>query len=154
MKRQLIALALAVPFVMSCAESRQDVVSPNAFADGLVAIVDNVDGAGWPRDGLTIESATISGDTLRLNVRFGGGCGRHRFALLINSAFMESYPVQVHARLAHDAGGDMCDALLTRTLTFDLTGLKQRYRSAYGPAAATIVIHLVGHGHTVRYGFE
>jgi hypothetical protein len=152
MKRLL--LALAVPFVMSCSKSSEDIVSPNAFTDGLVAIVDNVEGAGWPRDGLTIESATISGDTLRLSVRHGGGCARHRFALLINSAFMESFPVQVHARIAHDADGDVCDALITRTLSFDLTRLQQRYKSAYGPGSASIVIHLVGQGQSVRYRFD
>ncbi len=152
MKRQLIAFAL--PFVMSCAHSAGDVASPNDFTDGLVAVVENVEGAGWPRDSLTIDSATISGDTLRLSVRYGGGCRTHRFALLINSAFMESYPVQVHTRLAHDAGGDRCRAIVMRTVSFDLARLKQRYHSAYGPAAASIVIHLVGHGQSVRYNFE
>ncbi len=135
----------------ACGDDPSGSVRPNAIADGAVNVVDNVLSPAWPSDPLTVESASISGDVLSVTVRFGGGCARHRIALLLGSAFMESFPVQVHARLAHDSGGDMCDALLTRTLTFDLTPLKQRYRSSYGAGAATIVINLSGHARSLRY---
>ena len=128
-------------------------VAPNAIADGAVALVDNVSSTAWPSDPLSVESASITGDALQATVRFGGGCARHRIALLLGRAFMESFPVQVHARLTHDSGGDMCDALLTRTITFDLTPLKQRYLSAYGPGAATVVINLSGVPGSLRYSF-
>jgi hypothetical protein len=92
----------------------------------------------------------VEGDTLSLDVQYGGGCAEHRFALLVDPAFMESQPVQVVARLAHDAGGDMCRALLTRTLRFDLTRLRQRYVAAYG-GGGTVLIGLSGQ--QIRYTF-
>ncbi|MGQ0643091.1 MAG: hypothetical protein ACT4P6_20280 [Gemmatimonadaceae bacterium] len=152
MKRVLLATAL--PIALACGDADHDAVSPNTFADGLVAIVENVSAAGWPRDALDVTSAEVIADTLRLGVQFGGGCATHRFALLLGSAFMESHPVQVHARLAHAAGGDMCKALLTRDVAFDLTPLKQRYRASYGAGPAAIVINLVGHATSVRYSFN
>ena len=128
--------------------------APNAMADGAVNVVSDVSSPAWPSDPLTIQSATIAGDVLQATVRFGGGCARHRIALLISDVFMESHPVQVHARLAHDGGGDMCDALLTRTLTFNLTPLKRRYNASYGPGSAAIIINLSGLPRSLRYDFQ
>ncbi len=129
-------------------------VAPNAMADGAVNVVSDVSSPAWPSDPLTIESATIAGDALQATVTFGGGCARHRIALLISQVFMESHPVQVHARLAHDADADMCKALLRRTLTFDLTPLKRRYRASYGGGSAAIIINLSGLPRSLRYDFQ
>ncbi len=155
MPRFQYVLILAVACLsVSCRGGSTDGIAPNAFADGLVAFVGNVDDPAWPRDAVTVDSAAASGDTLHLMVRYGGGCRTHRFALLLGNAFMESHPVQVHVRLAHDADGDMCRALLSRSLSFDLTPLKAAYRASYGPGAATIVMNLVGQGRSIRYTFE
>ncbi|HJU72787.1 MAG TPA: hypothetical protein VJ717_03505 [Gemmatimonadaceae bacterium] len=147
-------MGAALVLTVACGNQATESPSPNDFADGLVATVSNVTAAGWPHDQLTIDSATTNRDTLLLHVQYGGGCRTHRFALLIGSAFMESQPVQVHARVAHDAGGDMCKALLAKTLTFDLTPLKTRYHASYGGGAATIVINFVGQSVSVRYSFD
>ncbi len=83
-----------------------------------------------PRDAATIQSATVTGDTLRLRVTYAGGLVEHRFALY-GVGFKESYPVQVDVFLAHDARGDAGEALLTRDLSFDLSPLVQAYRESY-----------------------
>jgi hypothetical protein len=140
--------------VVACGNEPSGSVAPNAMADGAVNVVADVSSPAWPSDPLTIESATITGDVLQVTVRFGGGCARHRIALLISHVFMESHPVQVRARLAHDAGGDMCEALLRRTLTFDLTPLKRRYRASYGGGSAAVIIHLSGLPRSLRYDFQ
>jgi hypothetical protein len=57
---------------------------------------------------------------------------------------MESFPVQVAARLAHDADGDPCRALLTSTLRFDLSPLRGHFEASYGPGRGTVVIGLGG----------
>lgn len=98
----------------------------------------------WPFDPWTFVAHEIQGDTLSLEVRYGGGCREHRFALLIDPAFMESFPVQVAARLAHDADGDPCRALLTRTLRFDLSPLREHFEASYGPGRGTVIIGLGG----------
>lgn len=105
----------------------------------------------WPADPWTYVAHRVIGDTLSLDIQYGGGCAEHRFALLIDPAFMESQPVQVVARLAHAAGGDMCRALLMRTLRFDLSSLRQRYVAAYGSGPGTVVIGLAGQ--QIRYTF-
>jgi len=105
----------------------------------------------WPADPWTYLAHRVNGDTLVLDIQYGGGCAEHRFALLIDPAVMESQPVQGVARLAHDAGGDMCRALLTRTLRFDLSNLRQRYGAAYGGSGGTVLIGLAGQ--QIRYTF-
>lgn len=152
MKRVWMAVALSMS--VGCRDGSPSSATPNAFTDGAVAVVANVNDARWPQDAVMIESAVVLGDTLRLTVRYGGGCRPHRVALLIGNAFMESHPVQVRARLAHDASGDMCKALLTRTQDFDLTPLKRRYRASYGAAAGVVVLNLAGHSGSVRYAFD
>jgi len=98
----------------------------------------------WPFGPWTFVSHRVQGDTLSLEVRYGGGCREHRFALLIDPAFMESHPVQVAARLAHDADGDLCRALLTQTLRYDLTPLREHFTASYGPGRGAVVIGLGG----------
>lgn len=142
----LVLLLLALP---GCSSS-----GPSAPADLLMAIADDQvapalliprdDLRGWPFDPWTFVAHEIQGDTLFLEVRYGGGCREHRFALLIDPAFMESFPVQVAARLAHDADGDPCRALLTRTLRFDLSPLREHFEASYGPGRGTVVMGLGG----------
>jgi hypothetical protein len=148
--------ALGVLLLLAACDrsSADDSISPNALTDGMVAIVDDVNAKDWPRDPITIDSATISGNALTIVVRYGGGCRDHILALLLSRAFMESHPVQIGARLSHNAKSDACDALITKTLTFDLTRLKQRYQASYGRAPATILINLSGLGRQLRYAFE
>lgn len=98
----------------------------------------------WPMDPWSYLSHRVEEDLLTLHIQYGGGCRDHRFALLVDPAFMESHPVQVAARLAHDADGDPCRALVGRTLRFDLTPLKEHYRNAYGPGPATVILQLAG----------
>jgi len=105
----------------------------------------------WPHDPWSLEAYELDGDELRLDVSYGGGCREHRFAFLVNPAFMESHPVAVSAWLAHDADGDMCRALLRRILRFDLSPLRQRFTASYGPGPGTVVLHL--HGASITYRF-
>lgn len=104
-----------------------------------------------PDDPASILRAEIRGDRLLLEVRYGGGCREHRFALAGGGVFMESQPVQTSLRLEHDALGDVCRALVERELSFDLTPLREAYLSAYGQGG-TLVIHLYepGSGAVVR----
>lgn len=128
----------------------------NAFLTGTevlapALLVPRDDPRPWPTDPWSYVAHRVVGDTLSLDITYSGGCREHRFALLVDPAFMESQPVQVVARLAHDAGGDMCRALLMRTLRFDLSSLRQRYVAAYGGSGGTVLIGL--EGQQVRYTF-
>ena len=94
-------------------------------------------------DPVTINSLTVTGDTLEVAVSYGGGCETHTWQLCWDEAFMESAPVQVSLELGHDANGDSCEAYLSETLTFGLNTLRDAYLDAYG-ADGTIVIQLGG----------
>ncbi|CAG0993840.1 hypothetical protein RHDC4_02690 [Rhodocyclaceae bacterium] len=119
--------------------------------EGRVVITD--DQSRYPADAVTIVSATIDGDTLNLTVSYGGGCSDHAFGMLAGTAWMESYPVQIGMRLAHDAHGDACDALLTRTLRFDLTPLKTAYAASYHSATGIMTLRITGSSLSPTYSF-
>lgn len=106
----------------------------------------------WKADPVTISSASIARDTLSLEVRYGGGCAEHSFTLVVSEAWAESYPVQAGALLAHDAHGDRCRALFTRTLRFDLSPVRDAYRRSYGGTGGKVSLGITG-GPRVLYEF-
>ena len=111
---------------------------------GRVVLVGDAHAPGLPSDPITIGAVSFDGDTIQIEVAFGGGCGDHRLHLLAETTWMESWPVQVHARVAHDANDDPCDAVLQGTLRFDLTPLKRMYQQAYQTATGKIALQLAG----------
>ena len=109
---------------------------------GTVVIADKAD--NWGTDDYALNAATITGDTLTLNVSYSGGCERHDFTLVAAQEFMESDPVQLRVTLAHDANNDACEAYPTEDYHFDLGAIKTLYQEAYRQKAGTIVLRLVG----------
>jgi hypothetical protein len=141
----LLLAACSDPFRTSV---NSDTAQVLAGSDPFVTRTDPVD----------IVHAEIQGDDLRLQLRFGGGCAEHDFALVHSGEFRESHPVQTTLTLMHDAHGDMCRALLGREITFDLSPVKQAYRRAYSEHGV-IIVHLAAPGPgsiptpSVRYVF-
>jgi hypothetical protein len=88
-------------------------------------------------DPYTEMDARIEGDTLFLNVEYSGGCADHDFDMC-HGMFMTSLPAQVNLELDHDANGDLCRALISETLRFDLTTLRTVYPWS---TPAEIVVH-------------
>ena len=146
-RRPLVfAMLLAVA---SCNDTATEPGQPNgswslSTWEGQVVITENADGPRWPSDPVTITSAVVKGDTLELWANYGGGCRAQSFLLLSDAAWMESYPVQVGVRLARDAQGDNCKALLSRMLRFDLTPLKVAYNEAYRTTSGILRLNIRG----------
>jgi len=146
MHRILVAL---LAFAVACSDTTEPDL-PNGYWSasntwaGQVIITANTNAPHWPSDPVTIAGFTIRGDSLELAVSFGGGCRDHQFLLLSDAAWMESYPVQVGVRLAHDANGDNCKALLSRVLRFDLTPLKTAYATSYQSASGIMKLNIRG----------
>jgi hypothetical protein len=107
--------------------------------------------SGWRQDPYEFIEMHVDGDRLDVTVRYGGGCREHEFALLVNPAFLESYPVQMRGVLAHDAKADPCRALIQKTLQFDLSPLKRAYRAAYQTDTVRIHLHVAGWPQVVDY---
>ena len=97
---------------------------------GRVVIVEATgQGRGrWGADPYELNAATIMGDTLTVTVSYSGGCETHQFTLVASNVFLESYPVQLGASLAHDANGDTCERWVTEDWDFDLTPIKRMYQ--------------------------
>ncbi len=75
-------------------------------------------------DPVRIESAQVLGDCLEITFSYGGGCGTHDFDLGILQHFGPGIPIP-HLQLKHHNNGDYCQALITQTLSFDLTLLRK-----------------------------
>jgi hypothetical protein len=113
--------------------------------------------AGWPQDAVLLDSLSRDGELLSATVTFSGGCESHTIDLVAWGGWMESFPVQVRALLAHDDRGDPCDGILTQEVMFDLSPLRQAYETAYGPGAGVILLNLGvpgGEDRIVEYRFS
>jgi hypothetical protein len=109
----------------------------------------------WPQDPLGLRGFWLDGHILSLDVEHGGGCAEHEYYLVAWGGWMESFPVQVNVLLAHEDHDDPCDAIIRRTLRFDLTPLRDTYWRSYGhggPIANVIILRLtVPDGQGSRY---
>jgi hypothetical protein len=126
---------------------------PETTAVPIVVMHGPVDPAAWTVDAYTIQKVAIEGDRLAITVRHGGGCRTHDFHLVTSRLFMESNPVQSDLLLTHDGHGDLCRALITAELVFDLGPLKRTYQHVYPNAPGPIILRLRDWSEPVRYEF-
>lgn len=153
---RLVTLCYVMIIILACSGTTEPGV-PNGYWSandtwaGQVLITPNINAPYWPSDQLTIREFTIRGDSLELAVSFGGGCRDHTFILLSDAAWMESYPVQVAVKLAHDANGDNCKALLSRVLRFDLTPLRNAYTASYQATTGIMKLNIRGTSASPEY---
>jgi hypothetical protein len=77
------------------------------------------------QDSFRIDTASVDGDLLRLDVSYEGGCAEHAFTLYSSEYLSESLPPHTNTFLSHDAGGDSCTETVREELTFDLSPLKE-----------------------------
>jgi hypothetical protein len=120
--------------------SADDVNPDEIFYTGTVFIGDAGDRFGT--DAYALNSATITDDMLNISVSYSGGCEDHQFTLVASDTFLESFPVQLPASIAHNANGDTCEAYPTENYRFDLTPIKTMYQKAYQQEAGTIILRL------------
>ncbi len=104
----------------------------------IIAMSDLVKISDLPPDSIQLDrfdlnSITISGDEITLNLSYSGGCEEHEFELFMSpGSFMESNPVQANLFLRHNDKDDACDAYLTTEVTFDLSRVAELYQQFYG----------------------
>ncbi|MXV76129.1 hypothetical protein F4Z99_17880 [Candidatus Poribacteria bacterium] len=120
--------------------SVDDVNPDEIFYTGAVFVGDAGDRFGT--DAYTLNSVTITDDTLNISVSYSGGCEAHQFTLVVSEEFLESFPVQLQVSIAHNANGDTCEAYPTENYRFDLTPIKTMYQAAYRQEAGTIILRL------------
>jgi hypothetical protein len=82
--------------------------------------------ANNPIDGFSIDSTSVTADTLLVYVAYGGGCKEHDFFLFGSTAWEESVPPVMPAVIIHDGHWDLCEAFIHETLRFDLSPIRAR----------------------------
>lgn len=97
----------------------------------------------------------VDGNTLQIDVSYGGGCEEHVFAICWpDQSFAESDPVQASLEIWHGGPPDYCDAMLSETLEFDLTYLHDQWQMSYGADGGTIILNVEGAPESVEYTFD
>ena len=75
-------------------------------------------------DAFTVDKASIEGDLLTLYVTYGGGCKTHEFKAYASDVYMKSMPPKLGITVEHNANQDLCKALVSDTVVFDLSTVK------------------------------
>ena len=70
------------------------------------------------------SDAQIEGDCLTVSITRGGGCKEHEFRLIGAEEVRYSLPPQREIRIIVDTSNDMCKALLTSEVSFDISSLR------------------------------
>jgi hypothetical protein len=125
-------------------ESSRESAEPKKIKEIIV----KEDFSGTPTtDPFTLVSQRTSGDSLILEVQYGGGCKEHDFDMFTNRLWMKSMPPQLNLFLEHENHDDHCRALLTETIVFDLKNC--RY-----PGGNTVMVIINGdREHMLRYTY-
>lgn len=97
------------------------------------------------RDDFSFKNVFIENNLLNLEISYSGGCVSHDFSLIGSGVFAESYPVETSIVLSHEDNNDNCDSIITDTLIFDLTPLKELYTESYSESSGAITIFLLGY---------
>ena len=89
------------------------------------------DTTGAYEDLIIINSASIADDCLYIKYSYGGGCvANHEVKLTQVAPWGVSSSPSIQLVLEHESYGDFCEALITRTESYDLTGLQRNDQSS------------------------
>ncbi|HCY45715.1 MAG TPA: hypothetical protein DHU89_03460 [Flavobacteriales bacterium] len=135
MKRLKVALVLVGVLILissSCNKRREMKKSPadqtetiNTKEKEAISVVEmDPTYKNIKTDSFTLLESSLEGDNLILLVQYGGGCREHEWKLKTNGAYAKSLPPQITLNLEHNANSDMCRALVTDTLEFNLEPLR------------------------------
>ena len=121
-----LLLALALPLlVASCQRTATVEDSQSASKEAQFS-----SSASDPFD---LLGARIEGDSMMIDVRYGGGCKEHVFALDAGP-MLKSLPPKQLLSISHDANGDNCRALITKTIAIDLVPYRR------SPRGITVIV--------------
>ncbi|MEX0720478.1 MAG: META domain-containing protein [Balneolaceae bacterium] len=120
----------------------------------IMAHLDNFIRSNWADGGYHKLEADINKDTLSVELSYSG-CGIHDLNIIFYNYFMESFPVQAYAVVAHK--NEACRAVFSSKERFDLTPLKKEYQRYYGDSEEDVIdISIWEDGKTlyqIRYAF-
>lgn len=92
------------------------------------------------RDPLNVNSVSLNNDEIKFNISYSGGCKEHIVELYAFKEIQKTNPAQVTLLLSHNGNGDMCEAYLTKTVSFNLSNLKNHLKSTYNISDKVLLI--------------
>ena len=77
-------------------------------------------------DPISIISAKVDGDCLKLTLQYGGGCKEHQVDLALIQPECGTPPLPPPTfEIRHNANGDVCKALVTKEYSFNISGIRE-----------------------------
>jgi len=124
MKQYLTLLILAAA-IIGCGKEPPDddrtaLIITASYSDYLAALSNRSTENSDPFD---LKSIVLKGDSVEITVGYSGGCRRHTFKIIWNETLSDTEPPETGFIILHDADGDMCEAYITETLAFSISGL-------------------------------
>jgi hypothetical protein len=111
-------------------------VSPGSGPANETLIIIDPDDA-WPTlDPYQIFDATVDGDTLTLEVAYGGGCREHEFTFYSTGPVIKTNPPGADLWLRHDGNGDACEAYIHEKVSVGLTPIR-------APGGSEVRVHVL-----------
>ena len=98
---------------------------------------------------VTIQTASVDGNIMTIEVEYSGGCKDHDFDLIGSAAIMKSLPAQRGIELVHKLSDDTCRELVTEELEFDISEFA--YQKEDG---SEIMLLLNGYKGKISYVYE
>ena len=122
-------LFLCLSILTGCdSESLQE--DPDPFVPGGLQI-GGFDQSDLEGDTFEINSASIVGSSLKMNVSYSGGCEEHEFSLFMHEAMIAIFPPMLSLYAVHDGNGDLCEAYITRDVEIDMSNLFEWLSAPY-----------------------
>jgi hypothetical protein len=100
-------------------------------------------------DACTIVSVAVVGNTLELEVSYGGGCKEHSFQLIGSAALAKSMPPVRSVQLVHAADKDECKKMMQQKLYIDISALA--YKQEHG---SEVYLTIEGWSERIKYSFD
>lgn len=98
---------------------------------------------------ISINSVEINGNTLFIDVSYGGGCKEHEFEVVGSEMIAKSLPPIRGIQLVHHSNGDNCRAIVRKRLEIDIKDLA--YQQEKG---SEIYLTLEGWEERILYTFN
>lgn len=119
MNKIFLLIILSLGVLLSACEKEDDNNSSNFnFVIVDANLYNNVSS-----DEFDLHHAEIIDDSIKITIRYGGGCGDVEVKLFDSGAIMESLPVQRNIRISF-LDNDHCEAYLTEEFSFNLTSVR------------------------------
>lgn len=83
------------------------------------------------RDPLFVKDAFIDGDCLQLKLSYSGGCREHTIELARMNEWYANDPSLPTFEIRHNSNNDLCEAMLTKEIRFDLTSLREEGKTEF-----------------------